>query len=129
MKPYAVVPTTELTSIFLSSGVSRPSCTAEKTSDALQGSPLLDGRPPLAARKINSLPGGAACVNTHAKLITWLSIYKACSRNFTVCDNTSVDLDAENEVQPDMSLRKIDGACRLEENGYLRGPPELVGEI
>ena len=42
-----------------------------------------------------------------------------------VCDDATVHLDADNEVQPDELLRKIDEACNMEENDYLRGPPEI----
>ena len=61
----------------------------------------------------------------HAKLLHWLSTYTSYSRNVMVCVDATVHLDADDVVQPDALLRKIDRACRVEENGYLRGPPEL----
>ena len=63
------------------------------------------------------------------ELSTWSSVYEAYSRNVKAFDNSTVHLDANNELQPDMLIRKIDGACRLEENDYFRWSPEIVAEI
>ena len=52
-------------------------------------------------------------------------MYKVYSHNVMVCDDATVHLDADNEVQPDELLRKIDEACNIEENDYLRGPSEI----
>lgn len=44
--------------------------------------------------------------------------------------NATVKLDAINELQPDLVLRKKDGgACSVDVNGYFCVSPELVGEI
>ena len=65
----------------------------------------------------------------HYELNMWTGVYKAHSPNVKGSDNATVHLDDENEVQPDVLLRKVDGSCRRDEAGYLRGPPEFVGEI
>jgi Uma2 family endonuclease len=46
--------------------------------------------------------------------------------------NATVLLDAENTVQPDALLRRLPehgGLSRVNENGYLAGPPELIVEV
>jgi Uma2 family endonuclease len=43
-----------------------------------------------------------------------------------------VILDAENTVQPDALLRRLPdrgGLTRVNEEGYLTGPPELIVEV
>ena len=65
----------------------------------------------------------------HNELLGWFGTYKAYSPNVEVGNNTSVILDANNEVQPEALLPKKDGACIMDANEHLQGPPELVGEI
>lgn len=46
--------------------------------------------------------------------------------------NATVILDAENTVQPDALLRRLPehgGLSRVNEDGYLAGPPELIVEV
>ena len=46
--------------------------------------------------------------------------------------NATVILDAENTVQPDALLRRLPehgGLTRVNEDGYLAGPPELIVEV
>lgn len=65
----------------------------------------------------------------HVKLIGWLYMYESFYPNVAACINASVKLDANNELQPDVLLRKKDGACIADANGNFCGAPELVGEI
>ncbi len=45
-------------------------------------------------------------------------------------DNTTVRLDADNEVQPDALLRtKIAGQSTISDDDYIEGAPELIVEI
>jgi Uma2 family endonuclease len=45
-------------------------------------------------------------------------------------DNTTVRLDADNEVQPDALLRiKIAGQSTISDDDYIEGAPELILEI
>ena len=68
----------------------------------------------------------------HHDLITWLGTYRALTPGVMGCDNTTVRLDADNELQPDVLLR-IDqargGQSRISEDDYIEGPPELIVEI
>jgi Uma2 family endonuclease len=68
----------------------------------------------------------------HAQIITWLGVYVAATPGVSLTDNTTVRLDFENEVQPDALLRldpALGGRCRITEDDYLEGPPELIAEI
>lgn len=47
-------------------------------------------------------------------------------------DNPTIILSDEGEPQPDAALlieADRGGACRVDESGYLQGPPELVVEV
>jgi Uma2 family endonuclease len=68
----------------------------------------------------------------HAQMIAWLVMYSAATPGVRSGDNATVRLDLENEVQPDALLRlepELGGRSRVTEDGYLKGPPELVLEI
>jgi Uma2 family endonuclease len=65
----------------------------------------------------------------HADVMYWLGSYRSKHRGVKVSDNATVILDADNEVQPDASLRRLQGGTTRSEQGYLIGPPELVVEI
>jgi Uma2 family endonuclease len=62
----------------------------------------------------------------------WLALYVARNPGVQFMPNTTVILDAENTVQPDALLRRLPeqgGLTRVNEDGYLTGPPELVVEV
>ena len=62
----------------------------------------------------------------------WLGAYAAATPGTQVGANGTVKLDIENVPQPAAVLRIIEecgGASRLDEKGYLVGPPEMVVEI
>jgi Uma2 family endonuclease len=68
----------------------------------------------------------------HFDAIAWLGAYRVVTPGVKGSDNATVLLDFENEVQPDISLRlppELGGKAKLNENGYLEGPPELIVEI
>lgn len=66
----------------------------------------------------------------HAQLMLWLGTYAAATPGVDVGDNGTVRLDLENEPQPDALLRLArGGTSRIDEDGYLDGPPELVAEV
>jgi len=68
----------------------------------------------------------------HLYMNGWLSLYLAATPGVTGADNTTVRLDYENEVQPDIILRldpKFGGRSRITEDDYLEGPPELIVEV
>jgi Uma2 family endonuclease len=63
---------------------------------------------------------------------TWLRTYSAKTPGTQVGGNGTVRLDIKNVPQPDVVLRiteEYGGRSRLDEKGYLVGPPELVVEI
>ncbi len=66
----------------------------------------------------------------HARLLHWLATYATATTGLDYGDNATVLLDLANELQPDAHLRIArGGACRINADGYLEGPPELVAEI
>ena len=66
----------------------------------------------------------------HANIITWLGAYRARTPGLRIGDNTTVFLDADNEVQPDACLwREEPGGPRLTEDHYIEGAPQLVVEV
>lgn len=65
----------------------------------------------------------------HALMATWLGVYAAEAEGLRLSDNATVLLDGDNEVQPDLLLRRArDGSSELRDD-YIVGPPELVIEI
>jgi Uma2 family endonuclease len=75
---------------------------------------------PVRARQHGGLEGDAGA---------WLGVYKADHPGLQLNHNTTVILDARNEVQPDICLRRIDGGSSRLVDDYIEGPPELVVEI
>jgi Uma2 family endonuclease len=68
----------------------------------------------------------------HATIMGWLFTYTAATPGVPLFDNTSLRLDSHNEVQPDAMLlleESRGGRCRLGENGFVEGSPELVVEV
>lgn len=68
----------------------------------------------------------------HALIMHWLGEFQLHTPGTTVLDNATVILGFESEPQPDATL-VIDpasgGQTRIDEQGYLHGPPELVVEV
>lgn len=68
----------------------------------------------------------------HCQVITWLGVYCAGTPGVRMADNTTVRLDADNEVQPDALLRlepAQGGNSRITDDDYVEGAPELIVEI
>ncbi|NKQ37524.1 MAG: Uma2 family endonuclease [Chloroflexi bacterium] len=68
----------------------------------------------------------------HAKMMIFLGNYYVATPNLFIGDNSSVRLDPDNEVQPDILLmldEKYGGQASLSEDGYVTGAPELIVEI
>jgi len=62
----------------------------------------------------------------------WLALYAAHHPSVQFMPNATVILDAENTVQPDALLRRLPehgGLTRVNDDGYLTGPPELIVEV
>lgn len=68
----------------------------------------------------------------HLDINTWVGIYKSATSGVQAADNTTLLLDADNMVQPDLALWIEAGQkkrVRITEKGYLDGSPELIVEI
>jgi Uma2 family endonuclease len=68
----------------------------------------------------------------HADLVTWLGHYRAMTPGVRVSDNSTVRLDQENEVQPDVHLRietNLGGQAHITSDDYIEGGPELLSEV
>lgn len=66
----------------------------------------------------------------HAFVMAWLGVYKAKAPEVHIGDNTTVRLDADNEVQPDGFLwREEPDGPRISPHDYLEGAPQLVVEV
>lgn len=66
----------------------------------------------------------------HFNLITWLGVYSTATPGVDGADNATTRLDIDNEPQPDVLLRRVEGgASYISEDGYVEGAPELVAEI
>jgi len=62
----------------------------------------------------------------------WLGTYASRHPETETLPNATVILDADNTVQPDALLRRLPehgGLSRVNEDGYLAGPPELIVEV
>ena len=68
----------------------------------------------------------------HSMVVTWLGVYRAATPGVRLADNATVRLDLDNEPQPEALLRiesAAGGRSRIDEDGYIQGPPELVVEV
>ncbi|MEM7531093.1 MAG: Uma2 family endonuclease [Chloroflexota bacterium] len=68
----------------------------------------------------------------HFDIIAWCSPYRAMTPHVRGSDNSSLILDDDNEVQPDVHLRldpSVGGRSYQNDDGYLAGTPELIIEV
>src|SRR5579859_8063170 len=68
----------------------------------------------------------------HAYFVGLLFAYCAGTPGVEVADNASIRLDLDNHPQPDAALwieAQHGGQCRLSDDGYVEGAPELTVEI
>lgn len=60
----------------------------------------------------------------------WLGMYRVSTPGADSSGNSTVRLDFDNEVQPDVLLRlEHGGRSEIGPDGYVEGPPELVVEV
>jgi Uma2 family endonuclease len=60
----------------------------------------------------------------------WLGVYSAATPGTMSAGNTTVRLDLDTEVQPDVLLRiEQGGRSRIDADDYVAGAPELVVEV
>ncbi len=70
--------------------------------------------------------------DAHADVMFWVGMYRAATPGVRVSDNATTRMDEKNAPQPDISLRiesPTKGTCRISEDDYLEGVPELIVEI
>lgn len=70
--------------------------------------------------------------NRHALLTAWTVAYSIATPGTSPFSESTLRLDEDNEPEPDDGLRllpQVGGRSREEEDGYLRGPVELVAEV
>jgi hypothetical protein len=68
----------------------------------------------------------------HVQLSMLLELYESKTPGVEALDNVTTILGEESEPQPDLALRiltEYGGRSRITEDGYLKGPPELLAEI
>jgi Uma2 family endonuclease len=68
----------------------------------------------------------------HMQIVTWAGTYVAQHEGVDASVDATVLLNADTEVQPDLFLFRVPaagGSARMNENGYIEGPPQLVIEI
>ena len=68
----------------------------------------------------------------HGQIMTWLGIYAALTLHVRAGDNPTVQLDLDNEPQPDAVLlidSQFGGQTTISDDGYIVGAPELVVEV
>lgn len=68
----------------------------------------------------------------HTWIVGWLFNYETATPNVMACDNATVRLDFDNELQPDALLRldeSVGGNSRISEDDYIEDAPELIVEI
>ncbi len=68
----------------------------------------------------------------HVRFNWFFGAYMIATPGTDAGDNSSLRLDLSNEPQPDVLLRiiqKAGGRSTLDNEGYLKGPPELICEI
>jgi Uma2 family endonuclease len=68
----------------------------------------------------------------HASLATWIGVYVAATPGTEAAADTTVELDDQNEPQPDIVLRLLPecgGQSRATEDDYIESAPELCIEV
>ena len=77
-------------------------------------------------------PVSMAHAEPHAMIQAVLLVYAASTPGVRGADNATVRLDLDNEPQPDAVLliaSAAGGRCRVSDDNYLEGTPELVVEV
>ncbi|MBE0612008.1 MAG: Uma2 family endonuclease [Dehalococcoidia bacterium] len=67
--------------------------------------------------------------DAQAMLAGWLIAYASKHPGLRASAESTIRVDADNEFQPDLHLRKAEGGTTRLVDGYLEGPPELVVEV
>jgi Uma2 family endonuclease len=62
-------------------------------------------------------------------LVTCLGNYAVGTPGVEGLDNATIRLGDDDEPQPDVALRRLRGGTSVEEDGWIKGPPELAAEV
>ncbi|MBM3496276.1 MAG: Uma2 family endonuclease [Armatimonadetes bacterium] len=66
----------------------------------------------------------------HSDLTMWAGVYAHHTPGVVALSKQSVRIGGDNEVQPDVLLRRISGGgSQRTDDGYVQGPPELACEV
>ena len=65
----------------------------------------------------------------HNDLGTYFGIYRHFTPGTKSGDNSSIRMDLDNELQPDVALFIVGGNAWIDAEDYINGSPELVAEI
>lgn len=65
----------------------------------------------------------------HSDIIGWLSVYRASTPGVYITDNSTLQLDLDNEPQPDVAVWVEGGSAFVNGDDYLEGAPELIVEV
>jgi hypothetical protein len=68
----------------------------------------------------------------HSYLNNWLTTYQIFTPGVEVADTPTIELDPENEPQPDVALfisPSCGGQTQISADDYIQGAPELIAEI
>ncbi len=64
-----------------------------------------------------------------SRLAGWLIAYEATRPGLLSATDTTVLLDFDNELQPDVCLWREGRGARINADGYIEGAPEFVAEV
>jgi Uma2 family endonuclease len=68
----------------------------------------------------------------HALVMTWLGTFWGATPGVMLADNSTINLDLDNDPQPDACLRVLTshgGRAKISADDYIVGAPELIVEI
>ncbi|MEZ4870364.1 MAG: Uma2 family endonuclease [Caldilineaceae bacterium] len=65
----------------------------------------------------------------HSHINTWLGVYCAATPRVELGDNSTLQLDLDNDLQPDVVVWLEGGGAFINADDYLTGAPELVVEV
>jgi Uma2 family endonuclease len=68
----------------------------------------------------------------HSNVMGWLWSYRLATPGIGLGDNSTVEMPADNDPQPDAYLTlpvALGGNVQETEDGYLEGPPDLIVEV
>lgn len=68
----------------------------------------------------------------HSSFVGWIVHYRTYTPGTETGDNTTLQIDLDNDPQPDVFLRitaECGGQSNINDEGYVTGAPEWIGEV